>query len=307
MAAGAAATQHDGGGHSFSPSRAHGHLTGMDGARIPYRCFGPSGVSELRASVVLLHGAAPYGAIFERFADALNARGIGLFVIDQRGFGETTGLRGHANRFSVYLDDCAIALSAAMARWPGVQTVLCGHSFGGLVALRYCVDRRGSGPQPSALVLISPWIKDRLPVSSARVAEGLISSVLRPRKQYRVPVTVFQTGDPRNTDTLLQCDSDPLWVHEITAGWFAQAARAKLGIFRAAGLLRLPVLQIEGSEDCLVDPQTNRKLFAALGSSEKKFVLIDGLYHDFELQADMQPVVDEINSFLILAREAKTI
>jgi len=274
----------------------------MDGAAIPFRAFGSE---DAQAAMVLLHGAGPYSVHYEALGSALAQRGVATLAIDQRGFGETEGARGHHGRFSDYTDDCAIALSVTAARWPHATVGVCGHSFGALVALRYCSDVAGRrGPQPDFLILLMTWIKDILPVSFLTLTSGVLNSVIRPRSTYRVPITVFETGDPANAGVLKACDQDPGWVHDVSAQWFVNAARAKMGIFAAAKRLELPVLQIEGARDRLVDAAANRRLFASIGSERKSFVMLENVYHDCQLQFDLAPLVRSIATFSAPVREA---
>ncbi len=273
-----------------------GFLTAMDGTAIPYRAWGKD---TSRSALVLLHGAGPYSRWYEALGRQLADADIGTFVFDQRGFGETPGPRGHCRRFSLYLDDCGLALSAAAARWPSANVTLCGHSFGGLVALRYCVERAAKrGPMPHTLVLLAPWIKDTLKVPYRMLAAGLFNAFLRPAKAYRVPITVFQTGDPQNVDALNECDRDEKCVHEVTARWFLVTSTARFNLLRGVRRLRLPVLQIEGTNDTLLDRDTNRRLFIALGSEDKHLVVLPGVFHDAQLQLDVQSVARPIVDFL---------
>lgn len=283
-------------------SSAHGYLTAMDGSAVPFRSFGRE---DAQVALVVLHGAGPSSAHYAALGNALAQRGVAALIFDQRGFGESVGPRGHEPNFSNYLDDCAIALSAAAARWPHAAIGLSGHSFGGLLALRYCADAAGRrGPAPDFAVLIAPWIKDRLPVRKAAVMAGLFNAAVRPQTMYRVPISLSETIDPANAAVRDACARDPSWVHDISARWFANAARAKLGIFAAAHKLTLPVLQIEGSNDRLVDARVNRRLFASIGSERKRFVMLENFYHDAQLQLDIAPLAQSIAHFALPAREA---
>ncbi|MBC5824356.1 MAG: alpha/beta fold hydrolase [Candidatus Eremiobacteraeota bacterium] len=277
-------------------NRAHGLLAAMDGSQIPYRAWGKA---EAQSCLVLLHGGGPYSRWYETMGNALARLGVAVLAFDQRGFGETAGRRGDVARFSLYLDDCAIALSAATARWPDASLSLVGHSFGALVALRYCLDRmKRRGPAPAALLLIAPWIKDTLRLSARLVAAALVDSLIRPTKAYDVPLSVYDTADVSNDAALAECDRDPLCVHKLTARWYFATRRAKVGLMRQVRRLSLPVLQIEGTADTLIDADTNRRLFENIGSRRKRFVMMDGVYHDAQLQRDVSPVAGVMADFL---------
>jgi len=280
----------------MAPNEPLGTLTAMDGATIPYLAWGDD---RSQHAIVLLHGAGPYSRIYERLALALAERGIATLAYDQRGFGATSGPRGHSPHFAFYLDDCAIALSAAAARWPFASVSLVGHAFGGLVATRYCLERASRrGPAPSSLVLLAPWIRDRLPVKKRTIAEGVIRAVTAPTHTYPVPISLWETCDPQNVDAVAAAEADPLFVREVSGRWWVGSTRAKIGIIRKARNLTLPVLQIEGTEDVVIDGDTNRRLFLNIGSEHKRLVVLPGFFHDFELQRDLDPLVTAIGLFL---------
>ena len=64
------------------------------------------------------------------------------------------------------------------------------------------------------------------------------------------------------------------------------------------------MLQIEGSNDRLVDARVNRRLFASIGSERKRFVMLENFYHDAQLQLDVGPLAQSIAHFALPAREA---
>ena len=266
-------------------------LTGMDGAALPYRVWGDE---RARRALVLLHEAGLYTRWYEDFGGALARHSVGVFAHDQRGFGDTAGLRGDARSFRLYLDDCSIALSGAAARGPHAEVALCGHGFGGVVALRYCIDRaKRAGPAPAKLILLAPSTKER-----GASIDAAISALVHPAKKVGTLFGPAQSGNPANMGELLECERDPLLVGEVTARWLQSSARAKVGLVRSARSLELPVLQIEGSSDTLIDRDANRWLFAAIGSRDKRLIVFPGAYHALQFEPDLGQLVAPIRDFL---------
>ena len=104
-----------------------------------------------RAAVLLIHGLGEHCGRYEHVGRRLAEAGLDVIAIDNRGFGETGGRRGHVDSWDDYLNDVEDQL--AEVRTLGLPTVMMGHSLGGLIALSYC----GSGrPQPDALVTSGP-------------------------------------------------------------------------------------------------------------------------------------------------------
>lgn len=63
-----------------------------DGTEIFYRRWRPEG--EVRAAVVILHGASEHSARYDRFARSLADAAIATYALDHRGHGRTSSATG---------------------------------------------------------------------------------------------------------------------------------------------------------------------------------------------------------------------
>jgi len=158
--------------------------------------------------------------------------------------------------------------------------------------------------------LIGPHVGHRAaPASSAEIStEGGApqAAVTEPAPQNPMGAVLKQIAalkeeiarNPENAEALAAVDADPHWVHELSGRWFVVTQRAKLGIMRQVRSLRLPILQVEAGQDALIEADTNRRLFARIGSVQKRLLVLPGFYHDMELQRDLDPLVACIVEFL---------
>lgn len=91
--------------------------------------------SDPRAAIVFLHGFGEHTGLYHRYGFTLNAAGIDLWAVDQRGHGLSPGPRGN---FGTLADSSALGeeLTAIVERErPGLPLVAAGHSFGAVVTL----------------------------------------------------------------------------------------------------------------------------------------------------------------------------
>jgi len=100
-------------------------------------------VDAPRAVVVISHGASEHSLRYARFAADLNALGIAVVALDQRGHGRTgastgVGLIGAGGGAALISDLHEVRIQAE-GRYPDVPVFLFGHSLGSLISSAYLV------------------------------------------------------------------------------------------------------------------------------------------------------------------------
>lgn len=86
-----------------------------------------------RAGLIIVHGIAEHGGRYRHAAEALAARGIACFVYDQRGHGESPGVRTHVEDFVDFANDVAVVGAAVRLRLAALPLFVWGHSMGSIV------------------------------------------------------------------------------------------------------------------------------------------------------------------------------
>jgi alpha-beta hydrolase superfamily lysophospholipase len=95
--------------------------------------------------VLVAHGASEHSGRYDRFARALNAAGLAVAALDQRGHGESAGDAGRGRvgpgGGDALVDDLLVLRSEALASGSAdVPVALFGHSLGSLIALATAVE-----------------------------------------------------------------------------------------------------------------------------------------------------------------------
>jgi alpha-beta hydrolase superfamily lysophospholipase len=238
-------------------------LQGADGSRVRYRRWLPDG--DLRATVQLVHGASEHSGRYARLADALTARGIGVWAMDLRGHGrtaESTGIGRFGNGLGVdtVLDDVDGLHLVIADEHPGVPRVLLGHSMGSIIAL---ASAERNGADLTALVLsgpigVAPQLADSVTALEEAVAAGAADhalDALGPFNEKFEPARTrydWLSRDPAEVDKYvtdpLSGDEMPLTV-AYAAAVFALAVRAATPEAVATLPDGLPVLLLSGQLD----------------------------------------------------------
>jgi len=255
------------------------HGTTRDGLVQMRRRWRPAG--QARGAVLLLHGIAEHGGRYEHVGRRLADAGFDTVAIDHRGYGQSGGRRGHVDRWSQFSDDVQDQL--AEVRSLGLPTILLGHSMGGLMATRYCVDT--DRPQPDLLVLSGPALEAEIP-SHLRIAAPLIGR-LAPKFEIKEDGDPsFLATDPKVGEVFY---ADPFRVPYPTArlGW--ELMRAMEHAHANVANITIPTLVMHGSDDRLV-PVSSSEVFESLPNAER--IVYEGLRHEIFNEAEGLEIVD---------------
>jgi alpha-beta hydrolase superfamily lysophospholipase len=224
------------------------HFTSAaDGLSIQTHVFRPAG--ELRAAVVIAHGAAEHARRYERFARVLNAAGFIVYAPDHRGHGASPGPGGLGDfgpgGWDALVGDLAQLIRHVRGAHPDLPIALFAHSMGSFAAQQYCLS---GAAEIDALVL-----------SGSMALEPPRADAPRPRWQPNAAFEPARTPydwlsrDPDEVDKYI---ADPLCGFESQGERRRSALPRDLGTFIDPEALRrlpseLPVLLLAGDADPL--------------------------------------------------------
>jgi alpha-beta hydrolase superfamily lysophospholipase len=243
-------------------------------------------------TVVLVHGLGEHGGRYAHLAEWFAPLGATVYAMDLRGHGRSGGQRGHAPSLNALLDDIDVVLHHAREE-SGAPIVLLGHSFGGLLAIAYALDRPDRLDRAifSAPLLI---VKARVP-GWKRAAASILPKVA-PR------LSLSNAVDPNllSHDPAIAAEyrSDPLVHDRLSAGMYGDTiARGETFIARAPEL-RVPFLLLHGRDDRIVDPAGSQRFFARAAAPERAFCLYPGMFHEVLNEVDHEKVFADMDSWL---------
>lgn len=273
-----------------SPSHT-GSLTTPDGLRLHTQEWHPP--APPKALVVLVHGYAEHCGRYGHVARTLTRRGSVVYGYDQRGYGQSDGRRAYVDTFEAYLDDLQLVLDRARSEHSGLPLFLFGHSMGGLVVLKYVLDR---APSLRGLILSSPAIEinpDLAPVLR-RVAQVL--GWLFPT----LPTTRSSQGAlSRDPEVVEAARNDPLNYHgRVRARTGAEMLRAGQEVQERLDDLQRPFLVFHGTADSLTSPDWSQQLYDQAPAADKTIHLYDGFYHETFNEPGGDRVLQDLGNWL---------
>ncbi len=257
-----------------------------DGLRLFAQKWEPE--SEVKSVICLAHGHGEHSGRYIHWAERLTQSGYAVITADLRGHGRSGGKRGHTPSFDHYNDDISLLLEDAAQSFPGKPCFLYGHSFGGMLALFYLIQRQ---PQLSGAVITSPNLGGAIMEQRFKVAMARILGSVIPR--LAIPSGIEQEALSRDRAVVENYRQDPL-VHDKGTMRMAKGIIATIEyIFEHANEINLPVLIMHGTGDRISYAAESEKL-ARLIPGDCTFKLWEGYYHELH----NEPEKDKVFSYL---------
>lgn len=264
-------------------------FTAPDGTTLVFDAYEPR---SPQAAVLFVPGwsdhAGRWAAVGERLKDA----GLAAFLLDLRGHGRSGGLRGHLSRFSQLLGDLQAFRRAVRPRTPAPQ-VLIGHSFGGLVVLRY-LETQPSDP-PVAAVVSSPFLGLPFVPPAWKLLLGRVLGDLWPRLRFRAGIDASHLSRDPGVNTAYA--RDPLAHDLMTPGAWKEIQWAHRAVPADRHHIECPILFLLAGEDRIADAHLARA-FADSLKAPVEVRWYSEMYHELLHDPQREKVVGDILAYL---------
>ena len=242
-----------------------------------------------KACVLLVHGLGGHTGRWEPFADFLLKNHFTTYAIALPGFGETEGLKGHIDSFSIYFDSIYELRSIIRTEHPEKKIFLVGESLGGLLAFHAAAYK---GDFFDGLLMLSPAFKSTLRFGLLQYLDIFLARFYNPKKQFKMP---FDPG-MCTRDAAIQAlmDSDAAEHRQATAKLLCNTLVAQLQSSSAARTITLPLLMLLSGRDMLVDSETSACIFKETASEDKTIIRYPDMYHALSIDIGREKVCQDI-------------
>lgn len=265
-------------------------LVAPDGTQLVYDACEPS---SPRAAVLFLHGWSDHAGRWAAVGDRLKDAGFAVYLLDQRGHGRSGGRRGHLSRFSQLLGDLQAFRRSVRQRRPELQHILLGHSFGGLVALRYLETQPGD--PIAAAVLSSPWLALTSPLPFWKLAVSRVAADLWPT--LPIPAGIDAGLLSRDHAVVAAYEADPAVHQSMTPGAWREIQWAQRAVAADGSRIDTPLMFLLGGEDRLVDAHAARAFADGL-SIPARVAWYPEMFHEVLHDPAAEHAVADVVAFL---------
>lgn len=246
---------------------------GTDGIQLFARLFR---VNAPKASLVIVHGFGDHSGRYIEMAEYLVKAGIAVLAYDQRGAGQSPGLRMHINEWSEYRDDLTLAQAFLSNIYPTTPVFLFGVSMGGAEVLEYVIM---TDTLPRGVISSAPGLGTTT-VSPMIVLIGKLFSGIAPKKHIKVGLDDENLS--RIPDVVQAWLDDPLTQGKVTMRWGTEFMNAQKRILRSPKDFHCPLLLVYGDGDKTVPHQPIKEFYTNIAQVDKTLQIFPGGRHDLQ-------------------------
>jgi alpha-beta hydrolase superfamily lysophospholipase len=228
-----------------------------------------------RAGLIIVHGIAEHGGRYRPATAALAAKGIACFVYDQRGHGESPGVRTHVTDFADFAADLESVGTAVRQRFARLPLFVWGHSMGSIVVMLAALQ----GLHWASGIITTGCALDALPKLDGAAGYAMrLASAIAPR--LRVSLRIDATALMQVAELQRQHMSDPLVPRSASVRLLYGFALACQNCKAHASRIQMPWLAVHGEADTVCPPSGSQALIGAIASRDKQLVTYPGLLHE---------------------------
>jgi acylglycerol lipase len=235
----------------------------------------PASGKQPIAAILSIHGFGLYKESFAGFAKQMASRGISTYAIDVRGFGSWMGEPGEDKKLDFYqtMMDLRSAIYWVKTMNPGVPVFLLGESMGGAIALQ------ATALFPECVSGLIASVPGSQYYGGKKTAMEVALRMVRPNSKFNVGDKVIERATS-NKSLRANWAKDPRAKLEMTPKQMTQfAAFMNQSDEMAKRIESVPVLMLQGRRDKLSKADGTLRLFNALKTPYKNYVLLDNAEH----------------------------
>lgn len=243
--------------------------------------------STPKALLFISHGVGEHLGRYDKLGTYLAEKGVLVYGHDHVGNGRSQGDKVYVETFNTYVQDVVGHVQDMTAEYPGVPSILMGHSMGGLVATLVAEQHQSLF---SALLLSGPAL-DTIPAYGSYY-HSFLQLVTKAIKCVH-PQAQLKTIDPNDISSIPEeakayADDPLIWHGGLKAGWIDELMMA-MGQGRTnMSTITLPLFLMHGDKDVLVPFSASQFIRSNIGSQDVTFEVFADNFHEVLRDKDQE-------------------
>jgi alpha-beta hydrolase superfamily lysophospholipase len=269
-----------------------GFVKTKDNLQISYRKLKPENPKK---NIIIIPGFGSSMTPFLGLQQQFYEKGYCAIIVELRGHGFSDGIGGYVENYSDYCEDIEQIINEITEK--NLETILCGHSNGGLASTYYTLNNLN---KISSLILLSPWFGLTVPLKWYEIILKKIALSVYPS----LSLPIGKRGGDVNV-----CTQNPVWLKILdidkqlnklsSINAVDEVEKAQTYCFGNANKIKQPVILIHGSKDPVTNPNDSKNIFGKFGSNKKKLILPEiNVHHPFLEMNIFQGIFEEIILFI---------
>eukprot|EP00731_Ephydatia_muelleri_P001145 Em0001g1145a len=237
---------------------------------------------------------------YDKLGKYLAEKEVLVYGHDHVGNGRSQGDRVYVETFNTYVQDVVRHVEDMKAQYPGVPSMLMGHSMGGLIATLVAEQHQTLF---SALLLSGPAL-DTIPAYGT-VSQSFLQLVTKGVKGF-FPQAQLKTIDPNDISSIPEeakayADDPLVWHGGLKARWIDEFMIALEQARTNVRTVALPLFLMHGDRDVLVPISASQFIRSNVGSQDVTFEVFPQNCHEVLHDKD-QDKASQLIADWILAR-----
>jgi len=255
-----------------------------------YRCWESQNPGAI---LLLVHRLGAHAGRWRYLGDYFQAHQITAYALELKGFGATSGPRGHIDSFRTYDQDIARLRDFIRGRHPRLPLFLYGESMGGVISLNFAA-RTPEGL--SGMILSSPVFMSRLKFPITSYIACFASLPVNPAQTIHLPFSsAMCTRDPSAIRTM---DSDPLELRTASAKLLVGILMEQMRCRKSARRISLPTLFLTAGLDQFGDNRTTHRVYEKIAGQDKTYLFYPDMLHVLHVEAERNQVFQDVEDWL---------
>ena len=247
---------------------------------------------KVKKNLFIIHGLGEHSGRYEDLAKILIKEGIGVFSIDLIGHGKSSGKKGHIKSFEDFINAVETGVIYVRKKFLDTPIILFGHSLGGLITLKFLIDRESKEIERS--IISSPWIETALEIPKHLLFIHKIFQKIIPGLQLSNNlITSHLSKDKKIVE---KYENDILVHDKISLNLFSEITKTIHNVIDRSSRIKIKTLIYHGKNDKIISHKGTEKVAKLI--PDNKFILYKNIYHEPHNDIEKKIVYKQMIDFI---------